>query len=513
MSFVENLKKVLDEQDNVSITENGAVGYKTTGKSLLDMNFKVSSYRNRSDKEIVNDFMTAFFEDKIVAMRWLFYARDVRGGLGERRLFRVIVKYLATHYSAMMSSLVPLFAEYGRYDDLFCMINSPVKGAVIEYIKNTLTSDMENAIKGKSVTLLAKWLPSENASSDETRRLARVIIKELGISASMYRKMLSKIRSYLKIVERDMSSNNWEGINYEAVPSKANLLYNGAFLRHDEERRREFLSSVLRGEAKINSSVTFPHEIVAKYMSSSYSVKGSVDAGLEAMWKALPDLVNGESSTIVVADGSGSMTSLVDSKNSKVSALNVANAIAIYFAERCSGEFKNKYITFSSRPRLVNLNGDTLRDNIKIALSHNEVANTNIEATFDLILQTAVSNKMKQEELPGNVLIISDMEFDCATSGRMSGTLFDTISRKFKAHGYEMPRLVFWNVCSRTNTIPVKENKYGVALVSGFSINIINMIMGTSIDPYKLLLEVLMSDRYNAIEEAITDKVDPNYNT
>jgi hypothetical protein len=511
MSFAEQLKKTLDNEYNVSITENGARGYKTTNHSLLDMNFKVSSYRKRSENEIIQDFMNAFREDKILAMRWLFYARDVREGLGERRLFRAIVTHLAKDETFMMRSLVPLFAEYGRYDDLIALLDTPVKNTVIGYIKETLTKDMEAVASNKSASLLAKWLPSENASSAKTRANARVIIKGLGISPAQYRKMLSKIRSYLNVVEKKMSTNNWNEIDYEAVPSKANLLYNSAFLRHDEERRRAFLGAVEKGEAKINSSVTFPHEIVHKYMSGRgyyYFDKTPVDQGLEALWKALPNLVKGDESTLVVADGSGSMTTTVGG-GSSVSALSVANALAIYFAERASGDFKNKYITFSSRPQLVNLNGKTLRDNISIALQHSEVSNTNIEATFDLILNTAIRGGMSQEDMPKNILVISDMEFDSATYtygvGRPNAKLFDTINAKFVRAGYKMPRLVFWNVCGRTNTIPVIENDAGVALVSGFSVNILNMVMGNSLDPYQLLVETLNTERYDTIEWAITD--------
>jgi hypothetical protein len=243
-----------------------------------------------------------------------------------------------------------------------------------------------------------------------------------------------------------------------------------------------------------------------------------VDQGLEALWKALPDLVNGDDTTLVVADGSGSMTSTVGG-GSNVTALSVANALAIYFAERAKGQFKNTYITFSNRPQLVNLNGKTLRDNLAIALRHNEVANTNIEATFDLILNTAINNRMSQDEMPKNILIISDMEFDSATrqgyNGRPDKRLFTTIENRYKAAGYQLPRLVFWNVCSRTNTIPVTQNDLGVALVSGFSVNTLKMVMGDSLDPFELLVKTLNTERYSPIEEVLCkdNSVDPNYNS
>lgn len=507
MSFIENLEKTLDNAYNVSITENGARGYKTTNHSLLDMNFKVSSYRNSSDTTIISDFMKAFYEDRVLAMKWLFYARDAREGLGERKLFRVVMKHLAKEYPDMVAKLVPLFAEYGRFDDLFSLIGTKVEALAIQSIISTLVLDIQKCEKGEqNVSLLAKWMPSENASSEESKRLAKLFAKKMGISNKEYRKMLSKLRSYIGIVETTMSNREWGEIDYEKVPSRANLIYNSAFLRHDEIRRRDFLGAVEKGEAKINSSVLFPHDIAHKYIHNSWyqtTIK-PLDRGLEAMWKALPNTVKGGNSTIVVADGSGSMTSTVG--GTSISALTIANALAIYFAERCEGEFKNKYITFSSRPQLVNLKGETLKENLSIALTHNEVANTNIKATFDLILNAAVRSKMSQEDLPKNILIISDMEFDGATyERRIDATLFDTIAAQYAQYGYTLPRLIFWNVCGRTNTIPVKSNSAGVALVSGFSPNIVKMVMSNETDPYQLLVNTLNTERYQPIEDALSE--------
>ena len=265
-----------------------------------------------------------------------------------------------------------------------------------------------------------------------------------------------------------------------------------------------------KGEAKINASVLYPHDIVDKYMSGSGYWRTSLkakDAALEELWKALPDKVEGCGNTIVVADGSGSMTTTVGGTN--VSALSVANALAIYFAERSSGEFKDIYITFSERPQLVDFsNCKSLHGKIQKALVHNEVADTNIEVVFDLILTTAIKNNMSQEDIPQNILIISDMEFNsaCGYYNRPTQKLFDVIAKKYAAAGYKLPRLVFWNVNSRTGTIPVKENDLGVALVSGFSTNICKMVMSGQTDPYECLLETLNAPRYDAVEQALTNK-------
>ena len=520
MGFMTQLKTQLDNE--VQRTENGAVGYRTTGKKLLDLNFSVASLRSVSEQQIIDKFMDAYYENPMLACKWLFYARDVREGLGERRLFRVVFTWLSKNNDDVAANVLKFIPEYGRYDDLLCAFDTLLQDDVLDIIKEQLDTDTYNMKNNQPISLIAKWLPSENASSANTKRLATAIRTKLGMTSRNYRKMLSEMRKYINVVECKMSAKQWSEIDYEAVPSRANLIYNNAFLRNDEERRREYLGALEKGEVKINAGTLYPHDIVHKYMNGGWSssVK-SLDATLEGLWKALPDTVKGDGNTIVVADGSGSMTCEVGG-NTQVTALDVANALAIYFAERSSGEFKDKYITFSERPQLVDFsNAKTLREKIQIALRHNEVANTNIEAVFDLILQTAVKNHMSQEDMPKNILIISDMEFDaCATTSTTSGrttwgydnyaptnTLFDTIAQKYAEHGYKIPRLVFWNVNSRTGTIPVKENDLGVALVSGFSVNIVKIVMSDKLDPYECLLDVLNTERYQPIEDAVKDVV------
>lgn len=510
MNFMNAMKNEMLENFNESVTENGAVGYRTTGKALLDINFAVASLRSANEGEIARRFQAAFLENKVLAMKWLFFARDVRGGLGERRLFRTAMKYIAKYEPEMARKVVGLIPEYGRYDDLWSLLDdNELRTYVVEFVSQQLTEDVANSRNRKPISLLGKWMPSANASSATTKRYAKILRNALEMKESEYRRTLSALRRYTDVVEVKMSAKMWGEIDYEAVPSRANLIYNGAFLRNDEERRRVFLASLEKGEARINASTLFPYDIVHQYCSGGYGrTPKSYDATIEALWKNLPDLVQGCGNTIVVADGSGSMTSKVGA--SGVSALEVANSLAIYFAEHSSGEFKNKYITFSERPQLVDFsNASNLRDKILTALRHSEVANTNIEAVFDLILATAINNNLAQEDIPANILIISDMEFDgCACTNRSSyggvnNKLFKVIEQKYKNAGYKLPRLVFWNVNSRTNTIPVRENDMGVALVSGFSVNICKMVMSGKTDPFECLLETLNTPRYQPVEDAL----------
>lgn len=513
-TFMDGIKSTLNNDLNVSVTENGAAGFRTSDKELLDLNFSVASLRRESEASIYKRFTKAFFEDKITAMKWLFYARDIRGGLGERRLFRACITALAKESPEYIEPLIPIIPEYGRWDDLWCLLDTPARDTVIALVGEALQQDTHDRAEKGPISILAKWMPRCKASSKTTRHYASILRKGFGMTERDYQHLLAGLSRYLVVVEQQMSSGDWEKIEYPRVPSRANLLYNKAFLRHDETRRRDYLASVEKGEAKINASVLYPHDIVHNYGRTQ-----SVDTNLEMLWKNLPDTVQGCGNTIVVADGSESMNIPVG--NTNVTALNVANALAIYFSERSSGQFKNKFITFSKNPRLVDLSrGKNLKEKLRIMKAYSQAENTNIEAVFDLILATAINGNMTQDELPANVLIISDMEFDsCVTSGdsvssrtgywfepvvRPTTRLFDEIAAKYASAGYKLPRLVFWNVNSRTGTIPVKENDLGVALVSGFSPNIAKMVMSGKTDPYECLLEAINTERYQPVEDILT---------
>lgn len=501
MDFMEAVEHTLQELPyNVSVTENGAIGYKSSGKRLVDINFAVSSLRNKNEHEIENMFEWAYNENPLYAWKWLFYLRDCREGMGERRSFRIILQYMANSKPKETAAMLPYIAEYGRYDDMWVLLDTPLKQLVIEMVAHQLAADIEACETDKPMSLLAKWMPNRTSSNEKTKHYAKIFIDEWRIHRRTYKKTLSKLRRKLDIVETKMSQNQWDAIDYNKVPSRANLLYKDAFMRHDAGRRTAFLEALDRGDSdvKINAGVLFPHDIVHQYGEGR-----TVDKSLEALWKAQQDTVNGATNVMVVADGSGSMEWSKAGYNSKISCLTVANALAIYFAERSSGQFKDKYITFSCHPRLVDLSkACTLRDKINTALRYNECADTNIEKVLELILNTAIANKMNQDDMPNTILILSDMEFNVGTSGRTDITLFQEFEQKFKEHGYKLPRLAFWNICSRTGTIPVKENESGVALISGFSPAVVKMVLSDKLDPYECLLEQLNTERYQAIEDA-----------
>ena len=501
--MLNSIQKELEKQENYSITENGAIGYKSTSSALVDINYKVSSLRQCDEDEIINLFDKAFNENREYALKWLFFARDVREGLGERRLFRICYKRLSELDIDVFYKNLDNISEYGRWDDLVSLIgiSHDSDKYIIKIIQNQLNNDLANFKENKPVSLLAKWLPSENASSSHTKIMAKRIIQLLGMTPRKYRLMLSELRAYSNVVEVQMSSNEWDKIDYEKVPSLANLKYKHAFLKHDERRRQEYLNSVERGESKINMAVATPVDVVSKYTVGGYNIK-DYDQTLELAWKNLKDIMVED--TMIVADGSGSMTVRV---SGATMALDVANALAIYTAEHNRGIYKNKYITFSSRPQFVEFKEtDSLKNKIEITREYSEMANTNIEAVFDLILGVAIEKDIKQDEMIKNVLIISDMEFDDAQRGwfdesiPLTKSLFEVISGKYADAGYALPRLIFWNVNSRTQTIPLTENELGVALVSGFSQNVLKMVMSCKYDAYEVLIETITGPRYDKIK-------------
>ena len=512
-AFATAVKETLDNQNQ--LTENGAVGYKTTGSALVDFCFKVSSYRNLDIVEIINDFSKVYMEDPLLAVKMMFMAGDIRGGMGERRLFNTCLQWLAVNHPDVAKAVIPLVAEYNRWDAVVNLYDGILGGFVSNFLKKQLDDDYANFQQNKSISLLAKWMPSINTSSKTKCALARKLAKAFKMTDKQYRKRLSALRGYLNVVETKMSANNWSGIDYNTVPSKANILYKEAFMKHDEERRQQFLADLEAGKegVKINSGASFPYDIIHKYTSDNgwHCQAVKYDATLEEMWKALPNYVgeNG-SDTICMVDGSGSMSSKIG--NTQVTAHDVARSLGIYFAERMNGAFNNKYISFGQYPHLVDFcKCRSLREKINVCAQNDDCSNTDIEKAFMLILKTATSHNLKQDEIPKNILIISDMEFDGACEypiydensfNAYQKTLFDHISEKYAQAGYKMPRLVFWNVNSRTNTIPMKENENGVTLVSGFSPTIASMVFSNKLDPYEVIVEKLNDKRYDAVETA-----------
>lgn len=500
--------------NNLTMTANGAKAYKTSGSKLVDINFAIGELRSASEENIIKKFRDAFDENPEFALKWLFWLRDVREGSGERKAFRVILKDLSKNgLSKFVDNMVPYLGFYGRYDDMWELLDTPSKSAVLRFTAKQLKEDLANRKAGKSISLISKWIPSGNASSKVSAKYNKQIRDYLKWTPSQMQHTLAILRKYIDVVERKMSSDNWQAIDYEKVPSKASKLYTKAFMKHDKDRYTAYLEGLKTGKAKVNASVLNPCEIVHKlYESISWSRRDpNLTTLMEAMWKNLPDRVQGEGDTICVLDTSGSMGSRVDySSSSTMTCDEVAKSLAIYFAERCSGVFQNKIITFSHSPRYMDLTGcDSLESKLKYIQRYGEISDTNIEATFDLLLNTAIQGKLTQDELPKRVLILSDMGFNDASEYTPDETLFQTINRKWNKAGYEMPTLIFWNILGESRwgygskAIPVSyKEDFPCILVSGYNTASLNMTLKGQESPLEGILSVINTERYEPIKEA-----------
>lgn len=490
MSFLKKLKN----QSNITYTENGAVTNKSSLSDCLDLFFIAGASRNLADKDISDKVTRAFIEDKDLTMKILFFARDIRGGLGERRFFRIAMQTIARLSPESVDKNLKLFSEYGRYDDILAVYYSPeIHDSVISIIKNQLEEDKNNMNEQKQVSLLAKWLPSVNTSSIETKNLARKIASDLGISEPEYRKTLSSLRKYIDILESRLCKKDYT-FDYSKQPSNAMLKYRKAFLRNDNERYTKFIEDVVKGNKKLNAGTLYPYQIVNK-INNAVSLSDDEKKSLDATWKSLSNIENSQNA-IAVVDGSGSM---YWSSQSVIPA-DVAISLGIYFAEHNKGAFKNHFITFSMTPKLIEIKGNDIYEKVEYVSSFNECANTNIQAVFDLILDTAVKNKTPQEELPETIYIISDMEFDtCARNGQNKFTNYETAKQKFNKKGYTLPNVVFWNVNSRVSQVPVTMHESGTALVSGATPQIFNMVKSGDINPLSIMMDILNSERYSNI--------------
>lgn len=471
---------------NHTLTENGALTNKSTFNAIVDFFFHGAALRSRPN-EAVNLFQKAFDEDPTQALRILFYIRDVRGGQGERNIFRIVLRSIATSNSTNAEKIQAWFNEnihlipvYGRWDDLFIFIGTVLENSVISLIKETLEQDFIAA----HPTLLAKWLPSENTSSKKTRKLANHIRQKLNLTSRQYRKMLSILRRTIKIIETNLTNKDYT-FDYAQVPSKASLRYRKAFSRNDNARYSAYLEAVNKGEKKINTSTLYPYDLLHTLWN------GNDIRTADTMWKNLPDYVDNLQG-LVVADTSGSMHGRP---------MEVSVSLAMYIAERNKNEaWKDYFISFSECPKFHKITGDTLAQRAR-SVQLGDIANTNIQAVFDLILARALNANVPQEDMPNILLIISDMEFDSCARGNDGRhfTNFEMIQKKYRQAGYEMPTLVFWNVNSRNTQTPVTINDKGVVLISGCSPVVLKYALGFCTSVIDMVYNVTNSERYKGI--------------
>lgn len=398
-------------------------------------------------------------------MKILFYCRDIRGGLGERKVFRTILSWLAFSHQKTVKKNIALISEYGRWDDVMVLMGTPCEAAAVALIRQQLDNDLlaeENA-----VSLLAKWLPSVNTSNADVVRQAKHLAKALGMKEAEYRKTLVKLRAKIRILENELRMMNYS-FDYAKQPSKAMFKYRKAFIRNDGARYRAFMDQVSSGETKIHTGTLMPYDIVHQAMKAP--MDENEHKALDVTWNALEDLTD-SGNALCVVDGSGSMYWGAD-----IRPIDIAMSLGIYFAEHNTGVFHEHFITFSHTPKLVEIKGADIVEKVQYCESFNEVADTNIQKVFELILNTAVKHDIPQAEMPEVLYFISDMEFNRCTQDA-SLTNYQYAEKLFLKHGYRLPRIVFWNVNSRNEQQPVTINENGVTLVSGCSARVFSMVM------------------------------------
>lgn len=524
----------LKKELNKTYTENGAVTHAGSMSDCLDFFGTCGALRYAGEDEIMNRFYRAYAENPDAAMKILFFARDVRGGLGERRVFRTCISRLADSHPESVRKNLPLFAEYGRFDDLFAVFGTVCEEEAVRIISSQLEEDIRwinekgkrtgvNDIDGEEglrerraegerdkerkaggVSLLSKWMPSVNASDGQARALAKKLAGELGMSMAQYRKTLSALRREVRIVENCLREKDYT-FDYSAVPSRAALKYRAAFMRNDGKRYREFLDKAQKGQVKMHTDTLMPYELIQPYLKEEgplgwagadgcfvNDLSEDERASLNAMWNALPDYTCGQDA-IAVVDTSASMYCC----DNPVPA-SVALSLGLYFSERNRGRFRNHFIEFSSRPQLIEIKGETFADRLRYIGSFCEVADTDLMAVFRLILNTAVENGMSQDDMPSVIYIISDMEFNsCVENGDV--TNFEYAKRMFEDAGYRLPAVVFWNVASRNRQQPVTVDDAGVVLVSGCNPRLFSRVVSGDTDPYGFMMDVISDKRYDAV--------------
>ena len=512
-SFMSGLKNA----NNYTYTENGALTYKSTMNGLLDLFGMGGAYRNRSDADVITLFKNAFKEDETYALKCLFYLRDVRGGQGERRFFRTVIKWLARENTRAIERNLEHIPLFGRWDDLYEFVRTPLESAAFTLMYHQLQLDVQS----KTPSLLAKWLKSENTSSRESRFLANKTREYFNMSHKEYRKTLSILRERIRVLERLMSAGRWDEIEFDKIPSRAGMIYKNAFARHDLERMKSeknvqtYADFAKDKNTKVNAKALYPYEVVKKAMEYSggswgyYYNHGYKDQDLNntdrlminKYWDSLKELMDSYAfNGLAVVDTSGSMYG---------DPLAVAISLGMYCAEHTTGAFANHFFTFSSNPDFLEIQGADFVDKVKRMSGADWGGSTNIEAVFNEMLAVAKANHCSQDEIPKQIIILSDMEFDsCVVGGarnssrwgggpRANETLFETIENRWNAAGYEMPGITFWNLDARQDNIPMRAKGH-VQFVSGFSQNLFDQVMRGK-NAYTLMMDKLNEERYACI--------------
>ena len=475
-----NLIDAIQQKD--TLTENGMTTSSSSLKHCVNLFFQIGAMRGASKDKLHAKVSKAFNEDPLTTIRIIFWTRDVRGGAGERQIFRDCLLWLCDNHREVLHKNIHLISEYGRWDDVLTLVGTQnCWDSALGLVKTALENEDG---------LCAKWMPRKGAKANIIRRYLRV-------SPKSYRKLLVGLTN---VVETKMCAKDWSSIEYSKLPSLASSRYQKAFMNNDEERYKEYKRALVDGKTTINAGAVYPYDI-----TKSIKYGGEKDVA-QAQWESLPNYMEGISERVLpVVDVSGSMGSSAGN-NGNVTCMDVSTSLGLYISERNEGVFKNAFITFSSKPKLQLLEGSLANRLCELQRAEWGL-NTDLQATFKLILDQAVKNNVPVSEMPTKVLILSDMEFDQATSGRWDSvtrwnpTAQRMIKGMYEESGYKMPGIVYWNIQSRQDNVPTSFDEMGTALVSGFSPSIMKSILSCEeLTPYKMMMETIGSARYEPIK-------------
>ena len=461
---------VVLEDNKSALTTNGMATHKSSLGSCVDLFFLIGASRGTDISKV---FDAAYAENAELATRILLWARDVRGGAGERSTPRALLNHIEQNYPDLARVLISVWCKFGRWDDLLVFKNKEIKHLVYGIISNALNLAQNG--------LCAKWMPRKGPIANELRTY-------MGLSPKQYRKLLVNLT---KVVETPMCAREWESINYAHVPSVAAGRYSKAFGRHDPNGYSKYREALKSGEAKINAGAVFPYQVLQTMIS------GDVEIGI-SQWDALPDYL-GDDAILPMVDVSGSMETPV---SGNITAMGVAVSLGVYIADKQKGAFKDLWLTFNHEPELVKLHGANIHEKLENVMENSDWGmNTNLEKAFERILEVAVNNNVAQEDMPRTLIILSDMEFDDCVHDSSNPCAYDMVSNQYQKAGYTLPKIVFWNIKGRTGNIPVTHRQDGTALVSGFNTTILKSICNVreSMTPELIMLNTVNVERYNLV--------------
>ena len=478
-----NFTDIFKRQAETTESENGGKVFSTTSNELLDLFANIGGMRNRKEKDVVEMWLAARNCDKELADNLILYTRDIRNqGLGERNLGRILLRELALIDPHKIERNLQTIVDAGRWDDLYCFVGTPVEKEMWNFIELQLKLDIEGMKNREPISIMAKWLKSSNTSSEESRKLAKKTYQALGLTERTYRKTLSALRKYLRVVETLMSAGKWNEINFEEVPSVAMSRYIKTYDKHCQERFEEYKESLKKGEAKVNASVLYPYDITMKFFKGT-----GLDVVDEAQWNSLPNYVDGENDVVVMADVSGSMT--VDHCRPIATSIGLAT----YFAQRNKGAYHGMYMTFTNDPHFIKIN-----DNWSLKKTLDEVVHkgigysTDLDKAFEAIFEVAETSG----DCPSSLIVISDMEIDRWYSGDYCDSIAQKWEKKYLEIGLKAPKLILWNVESRGGRVLAQQSER-VGFVSGYGVSSFsNLMILINKSAYEAMVEILSKPQF-----------------